>query len=241
LNNKTVAFQFREDAIRLLRKFLKYYGIRCVKRVLEMRKALIVALVIVLFCVSVGSVRAYTNDENRFSIDEPSGWTVDDTVSGTIVAFYEPTVENETVLINVVVQSLSSDMTLAELATAVKDQYPSLFDSFFIISESRRVVKGITAYEIVTHITTQGYDFMIKQVMLVRNLRVYVVTYAAITTEYQQFIPDFEDSIETFTVFDPIPWYFMYVFFGAIIAVIAAISIGLYFYKRRSSSSMTGS
>jgi hypothetical protein len=220
---------------------LKYYGIRYVKRVLEMRKALTVALVIVLFCVSVGSVRAYTNNENRFSIDEPSGWTVDDTVTDTVVAFYEPTVENGTVLINIVAQSISSDMTLADLATAVKDQYPSLFDSFLIISESTRVIKGITAYEIVAVITTQGYDLMIKQVMLVRNLRVYVVTYAAVTAQYQQFLPDFEDSIETFTILDPIPWYFAYLFFGAIITVIAAISIGLYFYKKRSISSFTSS
>lgn len=206
-----------------------------------MRKALTVALVIVLFCVSVGSVRAYTNNENRFSIDEPSGWTVDDTVTDTVVAFYEPTVENGTVLINIVAQSISSDMTLADLATAVKDQYPSLFDSFLIISESTRVIKGITAYEIVAVITTQGYDLMIKQVMLVRNLRVYVVTYAAVTAQYQQFLPDFEDSIETFTILDPIPWYFAYLFFGAIITVIAAISIGLYFYKKRSISSFTSS
>ncbi len=220
---------------------MKYYGIRYVKRVLEMRKALTVALVIVLFCVSVGSVRAYTNNENRFSIDEPSRWTVDDTVTDTVVAFYEPTVENGTVLINIVAQSISSDMTLADLATAVKDQYPSLFDSFLIISESIRVIKGITAYEIVAAITTQGYDLMIKQVMLVRNLRVYVVTYAAVTAQYQQFLPDFEDSIETFTILDPIPWYFAYLFFGAIITVIAAISIGLYFYKKRSISSFTSS
>jgi hypothetical protein len=209
--------------------------------VLEMRKALTVSLVIVFFCVSVGSVRAYTNNENRFSIDESSGWTVDDTVTGTVVAFYEPTVENGTVLINIVAQSISSDMTLVNLATAVKDQYPSLFDSFLIISESTRVIKGITAYEIVAAITTQGYDLMIKQVMLVRNLRVYVVTYVAVTAQYQQFLPDFEDSIETFTIFDPIPWYFAYVFFGAIIAVIAVISIGLYFYKKRSISFFTSS
>jgi hypothetical protein len=77
--------------------------------------------------------------------------------------------------------------------------------------------------------------------MLVRNLRVYIVTYAAVTAQYQQFLPDFEDSIETFTILDPIPWYFMYVFFGAIIAMITAISIGLHFYKRRSISSFKSS
>jgi len=211
------------------------------KRVLEMRKALSVVFVVFLLCVSTGYVQAYTNHVNFFSIDEPSGWTADETVQGVAVNFYEPMSENGTVFINIVVQSVSSGMTLAAFVTAVKDQYPSLVDSFVIISESSRIVNGINAYEIVAAVTYQGNDFIIKQVILLRNLRVYIVTYAAVTAQYEQFLPDFEDSIETFTVLDPIPWYFVYVFFGAIIAVIAAISIGLYFYKRRSISSFKSS
>jgi hypothetical protein len=191
--------------------------------------------------VSVGSVRAYTSNENFFSINEPSGWTVDNTISSVAVVFYAPTVENGTVLINVIVQSISSSITLEELASAVKDQYPTLFDNFQILSEQTRVIKEITAYQIIAAVTTQGYDFMIKQVMLVKNLRVYVVTYAAVTTEYQNHLQEFENSIETLTIIDPIPWYFMYVFFGAIITVLAIISIGLYFLKRRSRTSMINS
>jgi hypothetical protein len=209
--------------------------------VLEMRKALSVVFVVFLLCVSTGSVQAYTNDVYFFSIDEPSGWTANETVQGVVVNFYEPISANGTVFINIVVQSVSSSMTLAAFVTAVKDQYPSLVDSFMIISESTRIIKGINAYEIVATVTYQGYDFLIKQIILVRNLRVYIVTYAAVTAQYQQFLPDFEDSIETFTIHDPIPWYFMYVFFGAIIAVIATISIGLYFYKRRSIASFKSS
>jgi hypothetical protein len=212
-----------------------------VKRIYEMKKRLTIMFVLFLFCVSVGSVRAYTSNANFFSITEPSGWTVDDTISGAVVVFYEPTVEYGTVLINVIVQSISSSITLDELASAVKDQYPTTFDSYQILSEQTRVIKDITAYQIVAAVTTQGFDFMIRQVMLVRNLRVYVVTYAAVATEYQNHLQEFENSIETLTIIDPIPWYFMYVFFGAIITVLAIISIGLYFYKRRSRVSMISS
>ena len=208
-------------------------------RVMETKKVLTAAFVVFLLCVSAGSVRAYTSSSNFFSFEEPSGWTADETVQDAAVMFYEPMSENGTVFINIVVQSVSSTMTLAAFVTAVKDQYPSLVDSFVIISESARVINDINAYEIVAAVTYQGNDFIIKQIILVRNLRVYIVTYAAVTAQYQQFLPDFEDSIETFTIIDPIPWYFWYVFVGAIVAAVAAIAAGLYIYKRRANTPIT--
>ncbi len=211
--------------------------------VLDMKKTLMVAFVVFLLCVSVGSVQGYTNQNNFFSIDEPSGWTAEEMAGDTfMVTFYEPTSEDEgIVLIQINVETISSDVTLEEMATSIKEQYPSMFDSFLIISESGRVVNGVDAYEIVASITTQEYNLTIKQVMLVKNLRIYIVTYAAAPARYQQFISNFEDSVETFTVLDPIPWYFWYMFFGAIIAALAVIAVGLYFYKKRASSSFIGS
>jgi hypothetical protein len=50
------------------------------------------------------------------------------------------------------------------------------------------------------------------------------------------FLADFEDSVETFTIIDPIPPYFWYVFIGAIVAAVAAIAAGLYIYKRRANT-----
>ena len=95
------------------------------------------------------------------------------------------------------------------------------------------------AYEIFAAITTQGYDLMLRQVMMIRNMRIYIVSYVATTDRYQQFLPDFEDSIETFTIIDPIPPYFWYIFIGAIIAAVAAIAAGLYIYKRRANTPIT--
>ena len=45
----------------------------------KMRKRLIATLIILLVCVSIVSVQAYTNKEHNFSIDPPSGWDIDDT------------------------------------------------------------------------------------------------------------------------------------------------------------------
>jgi hypothetical protein len=209
-----------------------------VKRVLEMRKALTVAFVVFLLCVSAGSVRAYTNNENFFSFEEPSGWTANESVGGNVVVvFSEPTSNNESIaLIEIDVETITSSMTLEELATTVKDQYQTLFNSSYVISESGGVVNGVDAYEIFAAITMQRYDLMLRQVMMIRNMRIYIVSYVATTDRYQQFLPDFEDSIETFTIIDPIPPYFWYVFIGAIIAAVAAIAAGLYIYKRRANT-----
>jgi hypothetical protein len=209
-----------------------------VKRVLGMRKALAAAFVVFLLCVSAGSVRAYTSSSNFFSFEEPSGWTADESSGGSVVViFSEPTSDNESMaLIEVDVEAISGSMTLEELATNVEDQYQTAFDSFLLISESARVVNGVDAYEIVAAITAQGFDFMLKQVLMIRNMRIYIVSYAATAGRYQMFLPDFEDSIETFTIIDPIPPYFWYVFIGAIIAAVAAIAAGLYIYKRRANT-----
>jgi len=153
------------------------------------------------------------------------------------VVFSEPTSNNESIaLIEIDVETITSSMTLEELATTVKDQYQTLFNSSYVISESGGVVNGVDAYEIFAAITMQGYDLMLRQVMMIRNMRIYIVSYVATTDRYQQFLPDFEDSIETFTIIDPIPPYFWYVFIGAIIAAVAAIAAGLYIYKRRANT-----
>ncbi len=206
--------------------------------VLFMKRALTAAFVVFLLCVSVGSARAYTSSSNFFSFEEPSGWTADESSGGSVVViFYEPTSGNESMaLIEVDVETISESMTMAELATTVKQQYNTSFESFNIHSERMRVVNGVSAYEIVAAITTQGFDFTLKQVIMIKNSRIYIVSYAATAGRYQMFLPDFEDSLGTFTIYDPIPWYFWYVFIGAIVAAVSVIAVGLYIYKRRANT-----
>jgi len=206
--------------------------------VVYMKKALTVAFVVFLLCVPAGQVRAYTSSSNFFSFEEPSEWTADESSGGSVVViFYEPTSGNESMaLIEIDVETITSSMTLTELATNVKQQYQTAFDSFLPISESARVVNGVDAYEIVAAITTQGFDFTLKQVLMIKNARIYIVSYAATAGRYQQFLADFEDSIETFTIFDPIQPYFWYVFIGAIVATVAVIAVALFVYKRRANA-----
>ena len=91
--------------------------------VLSIKKTLTVAVIILLLHVSMGSVRAYTSNANYFTIEEPSGWTANETTSGSVVVtFFEPTSNDEgLVLIQINVETTSSDTTLENLVTAIKD------------------------------------------------------------------------------------------------------------------------
>ena len=206
--------------------------------VVYMKKALMVAFVVLLMCASAGQARAYTSYSNFFSIEEPSGWTITESTSGTVVVtFYEPTSNESFALIEIDVGQITGSTTLEEAAATLEQQFRTQFDSFQIISNpSTGVINGVDAYEITSSITTQGISFMLKTAIMVKNMRIYVVSYAATADRYQQFLSDFEDSLGTFTIHDPIPWYFWYVFVGAIVAAVSVIAVGLYIYKRRANT-----
>ncbi len=203
-----------------------------------MRKALVATFVVLLLCVSVGSVKAYTNSNNFFSIEEPSGWTTSESSSGTVVVtFYEPSTDNDSfALIEVDVSTITESITFEEISATLQDQYQTAFDSFNVISESGEAINGVDAYEITAAITVQGMNFRLKQDIMIKNSRIYIVSYAATMDRYQQFLPDFEDSLQTFTIHDPIPPYFWYIFVEAIVAVVSVIAVGLYIYKRRANT-----
>ena len=204
-----------------------------------MRKALAVVSVVFLLCVSAAPAWAYTSNNNFFSIVEPSGWTVSESSSGTIVVtFYEPTTtsNNSFALIEVDVDTLTESITFEEISETLQEQYQATFEIFNVISQNEVVVNGVDAYEITAAISVQGMNFRLRQDIMMKNSRIYIVSYAATLDRYQQFLSDFEDSLQTFTISDPIPWYFWYVFVGAIVAVVAVIGVALFVYKRRANA-----
>ncbi|MBS7614176.1 hypothetical protein KEJ18_00305 [Candidatus Bathyarchaeota archaeon] len=74
---------------------------------------------------------AYTSNENFFTIDEPSGWIIEEPVEENFdVIFYESTTNNESVtLIEIYVETTSEDTTLEEFAESVREQYQLAFNN----------------------------------------------------------------------------------------------------------------
>jgi len=195
----------------------------------KMRKRLIATLIVLLVCVSVGSVQAYTNKEYNFSIDPPSGWDVDDLVTLTVVAFYGPTEEEFRVNFNIQVESLSTTMTIEQYASEAKERLRLFFDNYELISERARVINEVDAYEIVSTFTEEAIDYKMKQVCLVKDKKAYVITYGALPTTYQKYLAEFESSVETF-LFLGLDWLLWAII---LVIVVGAVAVAALVLRRR--------
>lgn len=197
-----------------------------------MKKGLITTLVVLLVCVSVSSVQAYTTEEYNFSIDPPSGWTVDDTTTGAAVFFYGPTEEGFRLNVNIQVESLPTTMTVEQYASAAKELLPTVGSNFQFVSEGTRVINKVEAYELVYTFTQSNIDIKGKQVYLVVNKKAFIIAYTASPTTYQKYLSAFESSVETFKTLEPTPWYIEYWYFWVIIAI-AVAALAFYLIRRR--------
>jgi len=170
-----------------------------------MKKTSIMALfVVLLFCFSVSSAQAYTNEEYKFSIDPPSGWTVGNATAGVIVSFDGPS-QGYGISINIEVESLATNMTVEQYAAAAKNVLLTTLDNYTSISTSTRVINGVDAYELVSTFTSGGIDIKLKQVLLVKTQKAYIITYGGLPTIYPQYLSIFESSVETFKIIEPTP------------------------------------
>jgi len=198
-----------------------------------MKKGLITTLVVLLLvCVAISSVQAYTNKKYNFSVDPPSGWTVDDTTTGAAVFFYGPTESGFRININIQVESLTTDMTVEQYASAAKDQLQNLAN-YQLVSERTRVINGVDAYELVITFTYAGIDIKAKQVLLVKAKMAYIITCGASPTTYQKYLSDFESCIGSFKIIEPTPWYIEYWYVWVITAVAVAAPSAFYLMRRK--------
>jgi hypothetical protein len=197
-----------------------------------MRKLLVTTLFALLVCVSINSAYAYTNSRYGFSIDQPSGWTIDEP-SYAAVFFYGPTVEGSRVNINIQVESTS--LSLAEYVSASKTNIATVLQGFNLISEgARNRINNVDAYELVYTSTQYGSALEQKQVYLVKSGNAFVITYTALSTTYQDYLPAFEISVQTFNISDAgLDWLWIVVIVIVVAIVVAVGAIALARHRRK--------
>ena len=145
---------------------------------------------------SMQLVRAYENTEHGFSINFPSGW--EQSQNQDVVVLY--TNDDGSASINVIVEETS--LSLAAYATESKNQLENL-DYYELITENSRTINGLNGYELVfawTLFTDNEtyYDLQDKQVFFVQNGKAFIITCGADYSDYDLFLPTFEQSLETF-------------------------------------------
>ncbi len=151
-------------------------------------------------------VKAYVNRKHGFSIKPPNGWTVDENDAfGTAVIFYGPVMPEtgDNVSINIAVET--TNLSLEEYVSSTKSQLASRFTDYELVSEGSRNIGYIylKAYELVGVYTQDADDFKNKQVIIVENGKAFVITFMALPTNYDTYLPTFEGGLQTFEFVAP--------------------------------------
>jgi len=173
----------------------------------------------------------YVNSNNRFSINPPSGWTVDSSGAyGTAVVFYGPTDTGFRVNMNVIVESTS--LTLSAYVSAAKTQLSQGLTNYYLVSEGPKTIGGVDAYELVNTFTQGAFNIKDKQTILVQNQKGYVITSTALQSNYDTYQPVFDESVQTFKLVAPeFPW--LIVIALVVIAGGAAVGLTIFFIRRK--------
>lgn len=191
-------------------------------------------LALVLIVCSVQVVRAYENAEHGFSINFPSGW--EQTQNPDVVVLYSN--DDGSASINVIIEETS--YSLAEYVAESKNQLEDL-DYYELISEDSRTIGGLHGYELV-YAWTYFYndvdysDLQDKQVFFVENGKAFIITCGSDYSDYDTFLPTFEQSLESFHLTSnetPGTIDSNLIIGVAVIAVIIVLAIGIVLLWRR--------
>jgi len=178
---------------------------------------------------------AYVNRTHGFSINPPSGWTVDESGAfGTVVIFYGPVMPETGGKININIVAGTTNLTLDQYVSAGKLQLASSLTNYHLVSEGSRNIGGLDGYELVGTFTQGAFNFKNKQVIFVERGRGYIITFTALPTNYDNYLPTLEESLQTFKLLGPeFPWdAIRNISIGAIVGASAIAGIGI-FIKRR--------
>ena len=214
------------------------------KRV-SVRSIFLILIFAVLTSMLVSSAYAYTNDTYGFSITAPAGWTTSEDISGIAVIFYGPTMPETGTDININVIVGTITQTLSEAISSIKTEYPTVFPNYSLVSESSRTIGGLNGYELVYTFSDEGNDYTQKQVVFIENGKNFVITCTAIPSNYDTYLPTFEQSIQTFqltTTPTPTPTstptstpdeFPLWIVLVAVVIVVVVIAIAIILVYRR--------
>jgi len=189
---------------------------------------------------------AYVNRTHGFSINPPSGWTVNDTgVSPPIVVFfYGPVIPETGGKININIAAGTATASLDEYVSGVKQWCALNFTNFNVVSEGHRNVSRLDCYELVVTWTympganvSNTHTFNIKQklVLFVEKGKAYNIAFTASPANYDEYLPVFEESLQTFKLLGPeFPWQtILNIIIGAIVGAGAGVIISVAFLIKR--------
>lgn len=142
----------------------------------------------------------YVNSKYGISIVPPEGWVTDESQPlKRVVAFLGPTEDDFAVNMVILIRKLPYEISLEEFIKEGKKDLVN-FQDFNMVSERDRIIDGIEAHEWVFTFKMDTFNLKEKQVFLIKNGKVYLITCAALQSNYDTYEPIFEESIQTLKI-----------------------------------------
>jgi hypothetical protein len=142
-----------------------------------------------------------TDYKQDFGFDPPENWIKDENDPTDLVRFYGPTIDDFTINLGINEPgALGSGETLSSLIQDIEENYPKIFTNFSMLSSNGTTINGMQSHEIICTYAMGVYDLKNKQVLIMKNDIVYVLTFTARQTSFDDYESIVDESISTFMV-----------------------------------------
>jgi len=127
----------------------------------------------------------------------PRGWKVVDSGlrEGTAVIFWGP---KDKVFPPIVIIGVDVANSLEGHVTMFKQALHQILTNYQFVSEKSRMIDGLHGCELVYNYTKKIFHLKAKRVYLLKKNKVYDMNFTALQDNYEEYLPVFESSIETF-------------------------------------------
>jgi len=159
----------------------------------------IFTIAIISTSLTLASVKAYTDSENRFSINPPTGWTPKEGVQGTVVQFLGPS-DPDVGAANINIDIQSTDQTLKEVIANTKQSWSTTFENYSLNTDRDTTINGYSGHELEISASQDGSPFDQDTVIIVQNGQLYQLSYVAGPTTYSSYFNDWSNSAYTFQI-----------------------------------------
>lgn len=151
--------------------------------------------------------KRYRSDRDGFSIKYPAAWSFEENKDGAAVIFFSP-LDNELDFfkesVNVVVQDISGNpLDLKKYSETAIRQIEAVFEENLVILETGPVFfAGQAGYKFIFLGKTpeDEPDLRYMCVWTLKGLKAYQVTYTAILSQYERYLPEMKRMLRSFRI-----------------------------------------
>ncbi|MCC5631378.1 protein kinase [Nostoc sphaeroides CHAB 2801] len=171
--------------------------------------ATIATVIAFLFIIILrnNSLDIYNNPVYGISIKYPPSWektVAPDRITGNLVKFISPkegNADNYLENLNLIVQDFpEAQKELEEFTKSYLDEIKQSYPNIKISEEGKSQLSNRPAYQVVYSFEEDGINIKRLQVWMVKNNKVYIITYTADVAKYSEYFPTAQTMINSFEI-----------------------------------------